>query len=87
MHRSAAGQAWLAERTERIEVFHLPPYSLELNPDEYLNADIKHRVTGKPPARSKAELRHNLTRHMRSLSRRPDRVRAFFHHRSAHYAV
>ena len=66
---------------------HLPPYRPELNPDEYLNADIKRGVTGKPPARGKAEVRQNLTRHVRSLSRRPDRIRAFFRHPSARYVA
>jgi transposase len=87
VHRAAAVRAWLAERADRVEVCHLPPYSPELNPDEYLNADIKRGVTGKPPARGKAELRQNLTRHVGSLSRRPDRIRAFFRHPSTRYAA
>jgi transposase len=86
-HRSATVRAWLAGRTDRIEVFHLPPYSPELNPDEYLNADIKRGVGGKPPARGPEGLRRNLVGHMRSLSRRPARVRAFFHHRATRYAA
>jgi transposase len=87
VHRSAAVRDWLASRTDRIEVFHLPPYSPELNADEYLNADLKQGVGGKPPARGKDELRRNLVSHMRSLSRRPARVCAFFRHHSAQYAA
>ena len=49
VHRAQAVRGWLAERKEQIEVFHLPPYSPELNPDEGLNADLKHAVTRKPP--------------------------------------
>jgi len=87
VHRSAAVRTWLADRTDRIEVFHLPPYSPELNPDEYLNADLKRGVGGMPPTRGREELRRNLVGHMRGLSRRPARVRAFFRHRSAKYAA
>jgi transposase len=87
VHRAPAVRAWLAERRDRIEVFHLPSYSPELNPDEYLNAHLKRAATAKPPSRSKDELRRHVTRHMRSLSRRPDRVRSFFGHRSARYAA
>jgi transposase len=87
VHRAPAVRAWLAGRTDRIEVFHLPPYSPELNPDEYLNAHLKQGVRNKPPPRGREELRRNLTRHMRSLSRRPDRVRAFFRHKNARYAA
>src|SRR3712207_6575630 len=34
VHRSAKVRAWLARREAEIEVFHLPPYSPELNPHE-----------------------------------------------------
>lgn len=30
---------------DKIEVFYLPSYSSELNPDERLNADLKHAIT------------------------------------------
>jgi transposase len=32
---------WLAESADKIEVFYLPSYSPELNPDELLNSDLK----------------------------------------------
>jgi transposase len=86
-HRSTTVRDWLGGRRDRIEVFHLPPYSPELNPDEYLNAHLKQDTGGKPPPRSREELKRNLTRHMRSLSRRPNRVRSFFLHKSARYAA
>ena len=35
---------WLEEHKERIEVFYLPAYSPELNPDEYLNNDLKQTI-------------------------------------------
>ena len=36
---------WLAEHRDEIEVFYLPSYSPELNPNEMANADLKHAVT------------------------------------------
>ncbi|MFO1385428.1 MAG: IS630 family transposase [Chitinivorax sp.] len=42
VHHSKPVKAWLAERTAQIEVFYLPSYSPDLNPDERLNADLKH---------------------------------------------
>ncbi len=50
VHRSRAVQDWLGGHTRQIELFHLPSYSPELNPDEGLHADLKHAVTRKPPA-------------------------------------
>src|SRR5215210_6931477 len=87
VHRSQAVRGWLAERTEQIEVFYLPSYSPELNPDEGLNADLKQAVTRKPPARSKHELKRSVISHMRRLAKLPDRIRSYFGHPSFRYAA
>jgi hypothetical protein len=36
---------WLADKKERIEVFSLPKYAPERNPDEYLNCDVKANIS------------------------------------------
>jgi hypothetical protein len=41
VHHAKVFQAWLAELNAEIEIFYLPYYSPELNPDEYLNCDLK----------------------------------------------
>src|ERR1700752_408636 len=40
-HRARQVHDWLAAHRAQIEVFYLPPYSPELNPEEGLNADLK----------------------------------------------
>ena len=87
VHRARLVQGWLAERRAEIEVFYLPSYSPELNPDEGLNADLKQAATRKSPARSKPELKRRVINHMRSLSKRPDRIRSYFGHRTFSYAA
>ena len=87
VHRARLVQDWLAERRAEIEVFYLPAYSPELNPDEGLNADLKQAVTRKSPARSKPELKRRVINHMRRLSKRPDRIRSYFGHRTFSYAA
>lgn len=47
VHHSKPVKAWLAEHMHEIEVFYLPNYSPELNPDEMANADLK-RVRSMP---------------------------------------
>jgi transposase len=50
VHHATKVRDWLAAHRETIEVFYLPSYSPELNPDEYLNGDLKAGVhTGIPP--------------------------------------
>lgn len=36
VHHSKAVQVWLEAHEEQIEVFFLPSYSPELNPDEFM---------------------------------------------------
>src|SRR5919106_259662 len=57
VHRSAKVRDWLAGREAEIEVFYLPGYSPELNPDEELNGDLKQAVTRAAPARGKEQLK------------------------------
>jgi transposase len=87
VHRSAKVRAWLAGREAEIEVFYLPGYSPELNPDEGVNGDRTQAVTRKQPARSKAQLQRAVVGHMRKLSKSSHRVRSFFGHKTFRYAA
>jgi transposase len=86
-HRARLTRDWLAEHRSEIEVHYLPSYSPELNPDEGVNADLKQAVPRKAPARSKQQLKRAAISHMRSLSRRPQRIRAIFRHQQFRYAA
>jgi hypothetical protein len=80
VHRARLTQDWLAEHRAAIEAFHLPSYSPDLHPDEGVNADLKQAVPRKAPARSKQQLKRAAISHMRSLAKRPKRIRAIFRH-------
>src|ERR1019366_349151 len=54
VHHCKPVKLWLAEHNEQIEVFYLPSYSPELNPDERLTAGLKHAIATKVPTRTKA---------------------------------
>ena len=43
VHHSKLVKAWVAEHSAQIELFYLPSYSPQLNPEERLNADLKQR--------------------------------------------
>jgi transposase len=87
VHRARLIRDWLAEHRTDIEVFYLPAYSPELNPDEGVNADLKQAVTRKAPARSKQQLKRATVSHMRRLSKLPNRLRAIFRHQQFRYAA
>jgi transposase len=42
-------KAWVAERKEQIELFYLPSYSPQLNPEERLNANLKQEMSERVP--------------------------------------
>jgi transposase len=86
-HRARLTRDWLAEHRAEIEVFYLPSYSPDLNPDEGVHADLKHAVPRKAPARSKQQLRRAAIGHMRRLSRMPKRIRSIFRHPQFRYAA
>ncbi len=87
VHHSKPVKAWLAKHTEAIEVFYLPSYSPELNPDEMANADIKQAVTKQASARTKLQLVKAASRHLRSVQKQPERVRRYFQHDPVKYAA
>jgi transposase len=86
-HRARLTQDWLAEHGADIEVHYLPPYSPDLNPDEGVHADLKQAVPRQAPARSKQQLKRAAISHMRSLAKRPKRIRALFQHPQFRYAA
>jgi transposase len=78
VHHCAPVKKWLAEHKKEIEVFYLPSYSPELNPDERLNGDLKQAIESKVPCRTRDKLRKAATQHMTGLEKNPDRIKAFF---------
>jgi len=87
VHHAKPVKAWLAEHADAIEVFYLPSYSPELNPDEMANADIKQALTKLAPARTKGQLLKATARHLRSVQRQPERIRKYFEHGPVRYAA
>lgn len=87
VHHSKPVKHWLAQHAEYIEVFYLPSYSPELNPDEMANADLKQAVTKLAPARTKLQLVKATARHLRSVQRQPQRIKKYFQHDPVRYAA
>ena len=87
VHHAKVVKAWLADHANEIEVFYLPSYSPELNPDEMLNADLKAVVTSKAPARAKGDLKKATISHLRRLQKSPKRVMRYFQHKPVRYAA
>lgn len=87
VHHSRLVKRWLEGNKEKLEVFYLPSYSPELNPDEYLNGDLKHNIRSGLPARTEEELTRKTRSFMRKLQNRPEHVRKYFKHPRIVYAA
>lgn len=87
VHHCKPVKAWLADHRRDIEVFFLPSYSPELNPDERLNADLKQAIGSKVPVRTKARLRAAANEYMQCIATNRHRVRAYFHDPIVKYAA
>jgi len=87
VHHSKLVKAWVAERKDQIELFYLPSYSPQLNPEERLNADLKQEMGKRVPVRTKAKLREAANEHMLMLEKTPERVIGYFQDRRVLYAA
>jgi transposase len=88
-HRSKKVQAWLkrSENIDKIELFLLPSYSPELNPDEFLNQDVKSNAVGRRRPYTQAELITNVRGYVRRRQRQPQIVKKFFEAETVRYAA
>jgi transposase len=87
VHHAKTVKAWLLGHKDKIEVFYLPSYSPELNPEERLNADLKQAIGKKVPVRTKAKLRAATEQHMANLAQNPERIHRFFQDKWVKYAA
>lgn len=86
VHHAKPVKEWVEKHKAMIEVFYLPAYSPELNPDEYLNCDLKKGVHSGKPARNKKQLKEKTRKHMKMLQRKPSRVKKYFMNENIKYA-
>ncbi len=87
VHHSYKARDWLQEHTDQIEVFFLPSYSPELNPDEYLNCYLKTGVHAGTSARTKSQLNAKALSHVRKLQKMPKRVIKYLNHKTIAFAA
>ena len=84
-HRAKAVQEFVASTDGHLELFFLPPYSPELNPDELVWNHLKTHGVRKRLLQTPQELKRYVLGHMRSLQRTPALLRGFFKKPSLRY--
>ena len=87
VHRSKKVKDWLQKHQEQIEMFYLPSYSPERNPDEMLNNDVKSNAVGRRRASDVSELAANVRGYLRGRQRKPEIVKGYFNVKTVKYAA
>jgi len=85
VHHGKLVQAWLSEHQDEIELFYTSPYSPEINPDEYLNHNLKQSVHSGILPHNKKDLKAKTHSFMRKLQKHPEKVRKLFDHKNLKY--
>jgi len=71
----------------KLELFYLPPYSPELNPDELVWNHLKNHTVGRSIVTDKKDFKKQVTKSMKSLQKNPEKIMAFFGKDSLKYAA
>jgi transposase len=85
-HRARRVHQWLQDKTEHIELFYLPPYSPQMNPDEWVNRDLKTELRTRPATSDRDALKCIARRFMEHLSSMPQRLMNYFGNQHVAYA-
>jgi hypothetical protein len=86
VHHGKLFKKWIADNREKIEVFYLPSYSPEQNPDEYFNGTLKREIEKYGDCKSKKEFFKNARRAAYSIQNNTRKVANLFKAKKIAYA-
>lgn len=85
-HKAKMVKEFVASQEGKLELYILPGYSPELNPDELVWNHLKTNVLGRIMHTSKEQMKRAAVNHLRKLQKLPDVIRGFFHTPATSYA-
>ena len=85
-HTARPVKEFLAERKDDVDLYILPAYAPELNPDESIWSQIKRRV-GKEFLRNKQDMKRHLIEAFEDLKANPKKVKGCFHQADCAYTL
>lgn len=78
VHRAKKVAEYVKGTDGKLELFFLPPYSPELNPDEWVNKNVKHDKIARAVPLTRDELKAVAIDALERLKKFPEIVRGFF---------
>ena len=85
-HHGNLVKGFVLKNSDKIAIFHLPSYAPELNPDEYLNHNLKQEMAKKGYSETADEVMEKAMGTMRSIQNNKTRVSDFFEKDEVRYA-
>jgi transposase len=86
-HRAKKVSQFVDSVKDRLRLFFLPPYSPELNPDEWVWNHLKNHGIGRQAVKTKPQMKRAVISHMRKLQKSPKLVCSFFKAETTRYAA
>lgn len=86
VHKSKIVKEWINKHKRRIELFFLPPYSPDMNPDELLNQDLKANIYKSKRPSNREELKSMVVSQMKKFQKKPQKIQNYFSGEKVHYA-
>jgi transposase len=87
VHKAYKVQDFIKENKDKIEIFFLPSYSPELNPDELLNQDIKTNALKNKIVKTNDQLKNYLKSYLFKVQKTPQKIKNFFKKECVRYAM
>lgn len=78
VHTAKKVKEFVKSTEGRLQLFFLPPYSPELNPDEWVWKNVKNDKIGRAAIAGKNDLKSKCVSALRHLHKTPGKVRGFF---------
>lgn len=86
-HKSKLTKAFVETVQNKLELFILPPYSPDLNPDELVWNHLKSHTVGRSTVTDKTDFKKQVSKSMRSLQKNKNKIRSFYQKKSLRYAA
>jgi len=87
VHVAKGAWRWFKAHRTSVRLYFLPVYSPELNPDEYLNQDVKTNAVGRMRPLDRQEMVGNIRAYLRSTQANRALVKRYFHAEHVRYAA
>ena len=87
VHHGKILKAWVEKHSEKVELFYLPSYSPDKNPDEFFNGTLKREIEKHGNAKNKEEFISNVRASAMALQRDKERLKNLFRAEPIIYAA